>query len=83
MVCTGWHHPHDAGFEEHEMQDLMEAPTEILEGSVRDQVVTGLLCLQVCPDEAMCKAVTIKSQLQWRPQEVRDARSMEHCSGEP
>jgi hypothetical protein len=46
-------------------------------GKPGDQVVCGRVRI-LAPEMAMCEAVRVKSNIQWRSQELRDARNMKH-----
>ena len=43
-----------------------------------------MLGMSLCggPERPLCKAVKVKPGLPWRPQDVRDARTMGTCQGE-
>jgi hypothetical protein len=63
---------------------IMEASTQISQKGLEGQEVCGRIdSLWAVPEKAMHKDVRVKLKLQWRPQEFRDARNMEHLWGKP
>jgi hypothetical protein len=42
--------------------------------------MTGLESLQVAPEKAMHEAVKVRKKLQWIPQDVGNARNVEHLT---